>query len=214
MFAYLKPEYITLKRKRHLSFQGQVYPSVTSILSATKPDKDRLALAKWRQKIGTEKAQQITVDASRRGTSLHVAIKNYLQQKLTDTEIEANPFWHSIKPVLDRVEEVHLVESAVYHSLYKYAGCFDCLGVWSGKLCVFDWKTASQPKKTEWITDYCLQVTAYIKAINYLYNVDIDCGMIAIALADQPAQIFYLEADDLADYWQQFIRRLQQWQRL
>ena len=52
MFAYLKPEYTTVNRKRHLSFQGQVYPSVTSILSATRPQRDRLALQKWRQRIG------------------------------------------------------------------------------------------------------------------------------------------------------------------
>lgn len=211
MFAYLKPEYITLNKKRHLTFQGQVYPSVTSILAATKPQKDRLALQKWRQRIGTQQAQQITVDASRRGISLHVAIKNYLQQQLIATEIETNPYWYSIKPILDRVEQVHLVESAVYHSLYQYAGCFDCLGVWEGKLCVFDWKTAYQPKKIEWITDYFLQVTAYIKAINYLYNIDIDRGIIAISIAEQPAQIFNLDAKDLAYYWQQFVSRLQRW---
>lgn len=211
MFAYLKPEYITLNKKRHLTFQGQAYPSVTSILAATKPRKDRLALQQWRQRIGTQQAQQITVDASRRGISLHVAIKHYLQQQPIATEIETNPYWSSIKPILDRVEQVHLVESAVYHSLYQYAGCFDCLGVWEGKLCIFDWKTASQPKKNEWITDYFLQVTAYIKAINYLYNIDIDCGIIAIAIAEQPAQIFTLNAEDIAYYWQQFISRLQQW---
>jgi ATP-dependent exoDNAse (exonuclease V) beta subunit len=211
MFAYLKPEYVTLNRKKHLTFQGQVYPSVTSILAATKPQKDRLALQQWRQKIGTKEAQQITVDASRRGISLHVAIKNYLQQKSISEEIETNLYWHSIKPILDRVEEVHLVESAIYHSLYQYAGCFDCLGMWSGKLCVFDWKTASKPKKTEWITDYFLQVTAYIRAINYFYNIDIECGIIAIALAEQPAQIFHLDAKTLAYYWQQFLSRLQQY---
>ena len=139
--------------------------------------------------MGTKQAQQITIDASKRGISLHVAIKNYLQQQLLE-DVSSNPYWDSIQPILDRVEQVHLLESAVYHSLYQYAGCFDCLGVWEGKLCVFDWKTASQPKKKEWITDYCLQVTAYIRAINYLYNTEIDRGIIAVALNDEPAQIF------------------------
>jgi genome maintenance exonuclease 1 len=213
MFAHLKPEYTTVNRKRHLSFQGQVYPSVTSILSATRPQRDRLALQKWRQKLGTKQAQQITIDASKRGISLHVAIKNYLQQQLLE-DVSSNPYWDSIQPVLDRVEQVHLLESAVYHSLYQYAGCFDCLGVWEGKLCVFDWKTASKPKKKEWITDYCLQVTAYIRAINYLYNTEIDRGIIAVALNDQPAQIFILDERDLDFYWQQFISRLQQWRNL
>lgn len=211
MFAHLKPEYITLNRKRHLSFQGQTYPSVTSILSATKPQKDRMALQQWRKRVGTKQAAQITANASRRGISIHVAIKQYLQQKEIPTEITANPYWYSIKPVLDRVEKVHLLESAVYHSLYRYGGCFDCLGVWEGELCVFDWKTASKPKKTEWITDYFLQVTAYIRAINYLYNAEIQRGVIAIALAEDSPQIFTLDAIALELYWQQFISRLQQW---
>ena len=210
MFVYLKPEYKTLNRRRHLTFQGRYYPSVTSILSATKPQKDRLALQRWRQRVGTQQAQQITVHASRRGISLHVAIKNYLQQQLSE-DMSTNPYWNSIQPILDRVERVHLLESAVYHSLYRYAGCFDCLGEWEGKLCVFDWKTASKPKQKEWITDYCLQVTAYIRAINYLYNTEINCGIIAIALADRPAQVFELSPGDLDFYWQQFIGRLQQW---
>ena len=213
MFAYLKPEYTTVNRKRHLSFQGRAYPSVTSILSATRPQRDRLALQKWRQRVGTFQAQQITIDASKRGISLHVAIKNYLQQRSLQ-DVSTNPYWDSIQPVLDRVERVHLLESAVYHSLYQYAGCFDCLGVWEGQLCVFDWKTASKPKKKEWITDYCLPVTAYIRAINYLYNTEIDRGIIAVALADQSAQIFELDGLDLDFYWQQFISRLQQWRNL
>ena len=211
MFAYLKPEYITRDRKRHYSFQGQIYPSVTSILSATRPQKDRLALQQWRKRVGIQKAQQITTNASRRGTSLHSAIGYYLKQRQIPADIESNLYWHSIKPTLDRLETVHLVESAIYHSLYQYAGCFDCLGVWEGQLCVFDWKTASKPKKQEWITDYCLQVTAYIRAINYLYNAEIERGIIAIALADEPAQIFHLNAHDLSFYWQQFLGRLRQW---
>ena len=211
MFVHLKPEYITLNRKRHLSFQGQAYPSVTSILSATKPQKDRLALQQWRKRVGAKQAQQIANNASRRGVSIHVAIKQYLQQQEIAAEVVDNPYWHSIKSVLDKVEQVHLLESAVYHSLYRYGGCFDCLGEWQGQLCVFDWKTASKPKKSEWITDYFLQVTAYIRAINYLYNVEIEQGIIAIALAEQPPQIFTLDAVAIAEYWQQFNRRLQQW---
>jgi len=78
---------------------------------------------------------------------------------------------------------------------------------------VFDWKTASKPKKQEWITDYCLQVTAYTAAVNHLYNVQIDLAVIAIALEDRSAQIFTLDAEALALYWRQFLVRLRQWQQ-
>lgn len=194
MFDYLKPQYVTINRQRHFSFDGVVYPAVTSILSATKPEKDRQALQKWRKRIGYQKAQKISTDAAKRGTSLHSAIKYYLRQQPVPEDINVNPFWHSILPVLSQLDRVHLVESAIYHADCGYAGCYDCLGEWQGKLCVFDWKTASKPKKLEWIDDYCLQVAAYISAINYFYRVNIESGIIAIALSNEPAQIFTLNA--------------------
>ncbi|MGL5805473.1 MAG: hypothetical protein ACRC11_08520 [Xenococcaceae cyanobacterium] len=208
MFFPIKPELITIDRKRHYCFEGQIYPSVTSILSATKPEQAKQALQNWRRRIGKEKAQQITTNASRRGTSLHGAIAAFLKQQPVPDDIEENQYWQSILPVLERVDRVHLIESAIYHSECKYAGIFDCLGEWEGQLCLFEWKTASQPKKLEWIEDYCLQVTAYIAAINHLYQVNITQGIIAISLFDRPAQIFNLNEDILDNYWQQFLERL------
>jgi ATP-dependent exoDNAse (exonuclease V) beta subunit len=187
---------------------------VTSILSATKPEEAKQALRNWRKRIGREKAQQITTDASRRGTSLHSAIACFLKEQQIPEDIEDNLYWRSIFPVLERVARTHLVESAIYHRDCKYAGVFDCLGEWQGKLCLFDWKTASQPKKIEWIDDYCLQVAAYIAAINNLYNVRITEGIVAIALKDFPAQIFYLNSELLDYYWEQFLARLRLWENL
>ncbi|MCC0175542.1 hypothetical protein I4641_00925 [Waterburya agarophytonicola K14] len=128
MFDHLKPQYVTISRKRHFSFDGAVYPSVTSILSATKPAKDRQALQQWRKRIGVKQAQEISTKAARRGTSVHSAIKYYLRQQPIPEDIETNPFWHSIQPVLTRLDRVHLVESAIYHAESGYAGCYDCLG--------------------------------------------------------------------------------------
>jgi ATP-dependent exoDNAse (exonuclease V) beta subunit len=208
MFFPIKPKLITIDRKRQYCFEGQIYPSVTSILSATKPEQAKQALHNWRRRIGKEKAQQITTNASRRGTSLHAAIATLLKQQPVPEDIEDNRYWHSILPVLEKVERIHLIESAIYHSECKYAGIYDCLGEWEGQLCLFDWKTASQPKRLEWIEDYCLQVAAYIAAIEHLYQVNITQGIIAIALFDRPAQIFYLNENILDNYWQQFLERL------
>lgn len=214
MFTYIKPKKITINRKKNYCFDGQIYPSVTAILSATKPEESKQALRNWRKKVGTEQAQEITTNASRRGTSLHSAIKYFLGRQELPADANSNEYWHSIKLVLEQVSQVHLVESAVYNTEYKYAGCFDCLGEWNGKLCLFDWKTASKPKKLEWITDYCLQVTAYIAATNRLYGANISQGIVAIALSDRPAQIFHLDKDDLTDYWEQFLDRLKLWEKL
>ncbi|MEM8723040.1 MAG: PD-(D/E)XK nuclease family protein [Cyanobacteria bacterium P01_G01_bin.39] len=211
MFTHIPAKYKTINRKRRLVFNGQDYPSVSTILSATKPLSERLALQRWRKRVGVEQAQQISTQACKRGTSVHTAINYLLSGQDLPDDLEKNSYWHSIQPVLASVEQVHLLESAVYHTEQKYAGRLDCLGEWQGELCVFDWKTASKPKKQEWITDYCLQVTAYTAAINHLYQVQINQAIIAIALADQPAQLFQLNSQDLGDYWLQFLDRLRLW---
>lgn len=47
---------------------GETLPSVTTILSATK---DMTELNKWRDRVGHEKAQQITTEAAAAGASIH-----------------------------------------------------------------------------------------------------------------------------------------------
>lgn len=214
MFVHIPAKYKTIGRKRRLIFDGQAYPSVSTILSATKPEADRLALQQWRRRVGYKKAQQISTQACRRGTSIHTAINYFLEDRDLPDDVPDNPYWQSIKPVLESVTEVHLLESAIYHTQQGYAGRLDCLGEWQGELCVFDWKTASKPKKIDWITDYCLQVTAYTAAINHLYDVQIDRALIAIALQDRPAQIFLFDEEDLSHYWEKFLLRLRQWKKL
>ena len=213
MFTHLPAKYKTVNRKRQLVFDGKTYPSVSTILAATKPLSDRLALQRWRKRVGYQKAQQISTQACRRGTSIHTAINYFLEGKDLPDDVPDNPYWHSIEPTLKAVDEVHLVESAVYHAEQEYAGRLDCLGTWQGELCVFDWKTASKPKKLEWITDYCLQIAAYTAAINHLYEVQIDRALIAIALQDREAQLFLLDEEDLSNYWQEFLARLRLWQQ-
>ena len=213
MFTHIPAQYKLVNRKRRLVFDGRAYPSVSTILSATKPERDRLALQRWRQRVGVQKAQEISTKACRRGTSVHTAINYFLAGKDLPDDVAENLYWQSIQPVLEFVSQVHLLESAVYHAERQYAGRFDCLGEWQGELCVFDWKTASKPKQLEWITDYCLQITAYTAAINHLYNVQIDRALIAIALETQPAQLFLLDSQDLSNYWEQFLVRLRLWER-
>ena len=213
MFTHIPAKYKTVNRKRRLVFEGEAYPSVSTILSATKPISDRLALQKWRKRVGYQKAQQISTQACKRGTSIHTAINYFLEGKELPEDVPDNLYWHSIEPVLESVSQVHLLESAVYHQEQGYAGRLDCVGEWQGELCVFDWKTASKPKKLEWITDYCLQVTAYTAAVNNLYHVQIDRALIAIALEEHPAQLFLLDEEALSLYWQQFLVRLRLWQQ-
>ena len=66
---------------RTYNVDGQKYPSVTTILSATQSEEKRKALCNWRKRVGEEHAKQITIDAARRGTEMHLVLEKYCQGK-------------------------------------------------------------------------------------------------------------------------------------
>lgn len=201
-----------MNRRRHYQVEGHCFPGVTSILSATKPLAAKERLWRWQQRVGTAEAQRITTTASRAGTQLHKVIKRYLRQEPWQLPPGTEGFWQSLQPVLSRVEATLLVEGAVWHPL-KFAGYPDALVVYDHQLCLCDWKTARQPKQLDWIEDYCLQVAAYRWAVNWVYRewgIRVEQAMIAIALEDAEAQIFWLDTDSLNHYWRSFQARLRQ----
>ncbi|MEA5462306.1 PD-(D/E)XK nuclease family protein [Leptothoe sp. PORK10 BA2] len=216
MLPHYKAKQVSVNRRRHYEVNGQRLPGVTTILSATKPWEDKERLWRWRERVGTEEANRITAKSSRAGTKIHRVIKAYLRQEEWALPEGTAGFWASIEPVLQGIEEVLLVEGAVWHPL-KFAGFPDALMVYDGQLVVCDWKTARHPKQVEWMGDYFLQVAAYCWAVNWVYrdhDIKVERAMVAIALEDTPAQLFTLTPDKLDQYWGQFQQRLRQYYRL
>ena len=210
---HYKAKQVSIDRKRHYEIEGHCYPGITTILSATKPYEDKKRLWDWQDRIGHVEARQITTTSARSGSRIHKVIKSHLKQEPYELPEGLDGFWHSIEPVLAGIDEVLLVEGAVWHPL-KFGGYPDAVMRYDGELCVCDWKTARRPKRIEWIEDYCLQVAAYCYAVNWVYRdtgIHLDRAMIALALEDHPAQIFTLNADDVFHYWRRFQQRLKQY---
>lgn len=213
------PRYVAKRvrrdRKMLYEVEGRCYPGVTTVLSATKPQEAREALQRWRQRVGVEAAQQISGKASSAGTRLHKQIAAYLNGATVDIPADLAGYWESIWPVLDQVEEVLLVEGAVWHPA-GFVGIPDALVVVKGELHLCDWKTALRPKQPEWLGDYFLQIAAYREAAHQVYadfGLAVQKGLVAIALADQPAQVFEVSLDDMDGHWQKFERRLREFER-
>jgi genome maintenance exonuclease 1 len=194
---------------------GRRYPGVTTILSATKPLEARQALQQWRDRMGADAAQQISNRASSAGTRLHKQIARFLQGDTVEISADLTDYWESISPVLNAAEETLLVEGAVWHDA-GYVGFPDAVVAYQNQVWVCDWKTALKPKRLEWVGDYCLQVAAYLQAIEQVYEetgIDVAGALIAIALTDAPAQTFWLTRDEIEMHWQSFQSRLRQYQR-
>jgi genome maintenance exonuclease 1 len=198
--------------------QGNYFPSVTTILNATKPAADRLALMQWRDRVGTETAQKITGNASRRGSQTHKQIKHYLlNQPLPIREI-VQPYWDSLLPVLEQLHQVRLVESGVFHTDLGYAGKVDCIASYQGMPCLLDWKTADRPKGSiDRLYDAPLQLAAYWGAANYCYGdqeMDLKAAAIVVAVPGQAAELFWLDLDLLLSLWQVWQNRVKQYYRM
>ena len=142
---------------------GNHYPSVTTVLG-NRPEKKK-SLAEWRKRIGEKQATEISTQAARRGTSVHRLVEEYLidlkepDQNEMPTAISS---FNSIKKSLDvNLEVIRGIEVPLYSDRLKLAGRCDCVGKWSGKNSIIDFKTSKKLKKESWIEEYFLQCTAY-----------------------------------------------------
>lgn len=212
----------SVEGKRHYALpDGSCVPSVTTILDRTKPEEKKQALNEWRNRVGHERAQQITTEAANRGTRMHTYLERYVKNGDIG-EFPSNPFaqpsWFMAAQVilegLGNVDEYWGCEVPLYYS-GLYAGTTDCIGVWKGRPAIMDFKQTNKPKKKEWIDDYFLQLAAYAAAHNDTHGTSIDTGVILMCCrpedndATPKYQEFILEPKDFAYWSDQWMRRVE-----
>ena len=152
----------TVNGKRHYRTpEGQLYPSVTTVLSSMSAE----GIDTWRARVGEEAANKVSVQASGRGTQVHKIAEDYLRNEdnYLDGHMPANiETFNQIKKYLDEhVDIVYGNEIALYSHDLKTAGRCDLVGRIHGIRTVGDFKTAKKHKKEEWIKNYFFQCTAY-----------------------------------------------------
>ena len=206
---------------------GSRVPSVTTVLEHTKPQQARQALQEWRNRVGTQQAQQITTEAAARGTRMHAYLENYIKTTMMP-DTPANPFsWasHAMAQVIineglaDRVSEFYGVEIPLYFP-QLYAGTTDGVGMHLGNEAILDYKQTNKPKRREWIDDYFLQLAAYALAHNEVYGSRINKGVVLMCVKPQQDQQlniiskpqyqeFVLEGDMFDHYCNEWWKRLE-----
>lgn len=202
-------------KQYYLDASGNRFPSVTTILNLTKPQEQRDRLSNWKARIGTETATQIATRASRRGTQTHKQIERYLLGKNPDCPEASLPYWESIKPVLDKINTIRLIEGSVFNYNLNYSGKVDCVASYQGIPCICEWKTADKPKGSiERLYEYPLQMSAYLGAVNQFYrdcDIDINHALLVVAIPDMPAEIFWFELAAMNEYWKIWESRVAQY---
>jgi hypothetical protein len=192
---------------------GETLPSVTTILGATK---DMTVLNEWKKRIGEDKANQITREASGIGTAMHSNLERFIagiqrQPGNNPVHVQANKMADVIiENGLKDVSEVWAMEQSLYFP-GLYSGTTDLVGVYKDNPCVCDYKQTNKPKKEEWVDDYKIQLVAYILAHNEVYGTDIREGHVFMCSRDLQYQQFDLWPKDF-NYWQdQWLNKVEEY---
>ena len=143
---------------RFYNIDGKNYPSVTTVLGQLKKD----GLQKWRDSIGEKVAQWEMGRAARRGKATHTLVEQYIKNETPSIrDVLPLGLFKLLKPYIDQVDNIHLLEAIMYSKKLTIAGQVDCVAEYNGKLSVIDFKTANKERQESWIDNYFMQTTAY-----------------------------------------------------
>jgi hypothetical protein len=192
--------------RRYQTPEGSKVPSVTTILSATKPEKDKAGLQKWRDRVGEKTAKAVTTEAANRGTRMHKYLEDFIE--FGEWPVPgSNPYSkqaHKMATVIREnamcdVDEIWGSEVSLYVPKI-YAGTTDLVGQYKTKPAIMDFKQSNKFKKEEYVQDYYLQMAAYGTAHNDVYGTNIREGHVFMCTIDLVYQQFSITPDKW-DYW-------------
>ena len=191
---------------------NNLLPSVTTVLSNTSNKSG--GLMDWRLRVGDEEADRVIKQSTDIGTSVHLAIENYLNNNewsnfgsSYEERISEQITQRFISDALNNITEVWGLEvGLILDNLY--AGTADCVGKYSDVPSLIDFKTAKKIKKREWIEDYFLQGCAYANAHNVMFDTDIQQIVILMVDRDFIFQEFYVRPTEFSYLTKKWKSRL------
>ena len=179
---------------RFYNIDGKNYPSITTVLGIRKTEQ----LKGWREKIGEGVANWEMGRAARRGKSFHTLVEQYIKGETPSIrDVLPLGLFKLLKPYIDQIDNIHLLEAIMYSKKLTVAGQVDCVAEYNGKLCVIDFKTANKERQESWIDNYFLQTTAYAHMYEETFGTPIEQIVILIASEDGTTQAF---VKNKADY--------------
>lgn len=206
----------TPEGRRYATPTGDKLPSVTTILSATQSEEKKQVLQQWRNRVGHQKAQEITTEAASRGTRMHKFLEDYVKTGELSAS-GSNPYSIQSHKMADSIIRQGLCNCTEFWGtevpLYfpsVYAGTTDLVGVHAGSDCIMDHKQTNKPKKREWIDDYFVQLAAYATAHNELHGTKIRKGVIFMCDPTGLYQEFVVEGNEFDLYTDHWFRKLEE----
>lgn len=132
--------------------------SITSVTSHF----NRQIFLDWRKRVGEKEADKVTRQATSRGTDMHILVEHHLKnEELPQVQPLSDFLFKIAKPTLERINNIHALEGALYSKFLGIAGTVDCIAEFDGDLSIIDFKTSKKPKPKDWIEHYFVQCCAY-----------------------------------------------------
>lgn len=173
--------------KRYYITPNGLFPSITSILGSVPNE----SLIKWKASVGEIEANRISKLACSRGTNLHQMCEDYLNNNPLSCKLpDALELFYSIKPELNKINNIIAQEKVLYSNRLKVAGRVDCIAEYNGVLSIIDFKTAKKIKKESDIESYFVQATFYALALAELKSIVTKQIVIIIATDHEKPQVF------------------------
>jgi|TARA_Y100000034_G_scaffold136896_1_gene216794 genome maintenance exonuclease 1 len=182
-------------KRNYVTPSGELYPSITTVLG----ELSKAAIQKWRKRVGETEANKISGKASRRGTSLHSVCESYIKNEdgyLTGEMPHITELFQTIEPTLQKIDNIHGVELALYSNHFEIAGRTDLIAEFDGTLSAIDYKTSNKIKKKEWCENYFAQGSFYAIAYEELTRIPVPQVVIIIAVENEQPQLFVEKRDD------------------
>ena len=177
---------------------GAKYPSVTSITKLHNQE----SIQAWKEKVGEKVAGEISRRALARGNKIHTLAEKYLLNEGDMSDDFSRADFGQMIPYLDKINNIHCLETQLYSDHLKTAGTVDCVGEYEGKLTVIDFKTSAKLKKREWVKDYFMQCSAYAVMYEERTGTPIERLLLIINVEDEGVELIDGKRDD---YIQDFL---------
>jgi len=178
-------------KRLYLTPEGSKFPSVTTVISNNA--KKMAGIARWRARVGEKAANAKSSRATGRGTKYHSVVEDYLNNNLDLKKYSKFPLpvlmFHQSRDTLDRINNIHLQEAALYSKHLELAGRVDCIAEFDGVLSIIDFKTAEHPKREEYLYDYFVQETAYACMLQENYGMSVKQLVTIVACENGETQV-------------------------
>ena len=178
-------------KRMYLTPEGYKFPSVTTVIGNNA--KKMAGIARWRARVGEKAANAKSSRATGRGTKYHSIVEDYFNNNLNLKNYTKFPLpvlmFQQSRGTLDRINNIHLQEAALYSKHLELAGRVDCIAEFDGVLSIIDFKTAEQPKREEYLYDYFVQETAYACMLQEIYGMSVKQLVTIVACENGETQV-------------------------